>query len=135
AVPRVERRAAGSRRFRAVGAVLGGGAMKTALLEILRAPGTHGAIWLEQTGGSGEEIESGVLRAADSRTYQVREAIPRFTDMADAGQAQTRDAFGFKWARRDTYDPDASRQRGAEWCLECDGFPDLDAGATHVRVL
>lgn len=107
--------------------------MKPALLDLLRAPGTRDAVCLEQARRSGDEIESGVLRAADGRAYQIRDAIPRFTEMVDAGQAQTRDTFGFKWARRDTYDSDASRRRVADWCLERYGFASLDAWASYFE--
>ena len=105
--------------------------MKAGLLEILRAPGSLAPLCLEQASSSGDETESGVLRSADGRSYEVRKASPRFTEMADADQAQTRDAFGFKWARRDTYDSDASRDRVARWCLERYGFASLDAWASH----
>ncbi len=105
--------------------------MKTALLDILRAPGTRGEVRLENGVTAADQIQSGVLRAADGRTYQVRDGIPRFTDMEDPGQAQTRDAFGFKWARRETYDSDASRQRVAAWLVERYGYPSIDAWAAH----
>jgi SAM-dependent methyltransferase len=107
--------------------------LKEPLLEILRVPGTLQPVSLEQPTATGDEITSGVLRAADGRSYHVRDGIPRFTDMEDAGQAQTRDAFGFKWARRDTYDSEASRDRVARWCLERYGLPSLDAWATRFE--
>jgi len=105
--------------------------LKAALLEILRASGTRTPLRLDQACASGAEIESGVLQSADGRSYQIRDGIPRFTDLEDASQAQTRDAFAFKWARRDTYDSDASRQRVGRWCLERYGFPSLDDWAAY----
>jgi SAM-dependent methyltransferase len=40
-----------------------------------------------------------------------------------APQGQTRDTFGFKWARRDTYESDAVKAHGRQWLLDryCDG--------------
>jgi SAM-dependent methyltransferase len=37
---------------------------------------------------------------------------------SSSAQAQTRDAFAFKWARRDTYESDAVRTHGRQWLLE-----------------
>lgn len=105
--------------------------MKAALLDILRAPGSLAPLHFEQPPAGGEEIESAILRSADGRSYKVRAAIPRFADTDDADQAQTRDAFGFKWAKRDTYDSDASRDRVAHWCLERYGFPSVDSWASY----
>ena len=107
--------------------------MKATLLELLRAPGTLEPVCLEQQSARSGEIESGVLRAPSGQTFPVRDAIPRFTDVEDAAQAQTRDTFGFKWARRDTYDSDASRARVAQWCLERYGFPSLEQWASYFE--
>ena len=100
--------------------------MTPALLEILREPGTTAALQFE-----GDLDDRGVLRAAGGRSFEVRKGIPRFTDMEDAGQAQTRDAFGFKWARQDTYDSPASRDRMGRWLVERYGFPSVEAWAQH----
>jgi len=105
--------------------------VKPGLLDILRAPGSLAPLCLEQASTSDDETESGVLRSPDGRSYQVRNAIPRFTRMDDEGQAQTRDTFGFKWAKRETYDSAASRERVSQWCLERYGFPSLDAWASY----
>ncbi len=109
--------------------------MKSELVGLLRAAGSRAPLRLDNPSGSNGEIESGLLRAPDGREYHVRGGIPRFTAMGDAGQAQTRDAFGFKWAKRDTYDSPASRQRMAEWLLERYGFASLDAWASHFEGL
>jgi len=105
--------------------------VKAALLEILRAPGGSAPVCLADAVVSAWDITSGMLTDPDGASYQVRDGIPRFTDIADAGQAQTRDSFGFKWARRDTYDSPGSRDRMARWLLERYGFPSLDAWAAH----
>jgi arsenite methyltransferase len=107
--------------------------MRAALMDILRAPRTLDALSLEEASSSGDDTEAGVLRSPDGRAFQIRGAIPRFTELDDAGQAQTRDAFGFKWARQDTYDSDASRERVATWCLERYGFPSVAGWAAHFE--
>jgi SAM-dependent methyltransferase len=78
-------------------------------------------------------MEAGILRASDGRCFEIRGAIPRFTGLDDADQAHTRDAFGFKWGRVDTYDSAASRHRVAEWCLERYGFSSVSSWASHFE--
>ncbi|MFZ5996232.1 MAG: class I SAM-dependent methyltransferase [Nitrospirota bacterium] len=52
------------------------------------------------------------LDAASSREYSER-------------QRQTRDAFGFKWAKRETYESDSMKENTRRWLLEryCDNDP------------
>ena len=107
--------------------------MKAPLLEILRAPGTLATLCLEQASTEGQEVETGRLRSSDGRSFEIRDAIPRFTDLEDPAQAQTRDAFGFKWGRLDTYDSKASRERVAQWCLERYGFTSVAAWASRFE--
>ena len=107
--------------------------MKQALVDILRAPGTRGSLRLDADSSGGGVITSGTLRSDDGRTYQVRDGIPRFTDMPDRGQAETRDSFGFKWAKQDTYDSKPSRDRMARWLLERYGFASTEAWAAHFE--
>src|SRR5436190_2319234 len=109
--------------------------VKQTLLEILRAPGTRTRLRLEPSSPPDPEIERGVLRAEDGRAFEVRAGIPRFIELEDAGQAETRDAFGFKWAKRDTYDSEGARARMERWLLERYGFPSLTAWAAHFEAL
>ncbi len=46
-------------------------------------------------------------------------------DAVSADQEQTRDAFGFKWAKRDTYEADAVQDMTRDWLFEryCSGDP------------
>lgn len=97
--------------------------MNAVLLDILRAPATRGPL----------TFDHGALTAGDGRRYPVRDGIPRFMDTEDAGQLQTRDSFGFKWAKQDTYDSAPSRQRMAQWLIERYGFPSTDAWADHFN--
>lgn len=104
--------------------------MRSTLLELLRTPVTLAPLSLKTVDDASGDIETGTL-VSGSRAFEIRDSIPRFTELADEGQAQTRDAFGFKWARRDTYDSAASRARVAAWCIERYGFSSVDAWATH----
>lgn len=51
-------------------------------------------------------------------TFVVRGGIPRSARLHSATQAQTSDAFGFKWAKRDTFESDQGRARMREWLFE-----------------
>ena len=93
-------RAAGRGRVGVVLSALGSGAVKAPLLEILRSPGTLKPLCLERAQNRDGETDTGFLRSPDGRSFEVRDAIPRFTEMEDSAQAQTRDAFGFKWGSR-----------------------------------
>lgn len=50
--------------------------------------------------------------------FTVIDGIPRQKSLLSERQAQTQDAFAFKWAKRDTFDSDASRERVREWLVE-----------------
>jgi len=77
------------------------------------------------------EIVSGELTASDGTAYPIVSGIPRFVFTDDAGQAQTSDAFGFKWKKRDTYDSAEVRQSAAEWYVEKYGFGSLEEWARY----
>lgn len=51
--------------------------------------------------------------------------VPAQNRVASANQAQTRDAFAFKWARRDTYESDAVKAHTRAWLVDryCAGDP------------
>jgi arsenite methyltransferase len=95
--------------------------VKQALLEILRAPGTRSAL----------TRDGDALLAPDGRRYPIRDGVPRFVETDDAGQLQTRDSFGFKWAKQDTYDSPASLERMGQWLIERYGFNSIDEWAAH----
>lgn len=61
------------------------------------------------------EGSSFVLREQD---FVVKNGIPRCRKYVSDAQAQTREAFGFKWQKRDTFDSPASLARMREWLLE-----------------
>jgi arsenite methyltransferase len=73
--------------------------------------------WLQDLLGvelpqEGEEVR------IHGRTYELRDGILRArSDVSDA-QAQTSDAFGFKWHQRDTFESDVSLARLKSWLIE-----------------
>ncbi|HUP59826.1 MAG TPA: class I SAM-dependent methyltransferase [Thermoanaerobaculia bacterium] len=83
--------------------------------------------------------DGAALCAEDGARYPIVNGIPRFVLTADAGQTQTREAFGFKWKKRETYDSPAAKRTAAHWYLEKYGFSSLDEWAawfdTHESVV
>lgn len=77
----------------------------------------------------GTEPGEGGLRSATGKIYPVLRGIPRLLEVHDAGQGQTQDAFGFKWAKRDTYDSDAFKKVTLEWYVKKYGFTSGEAWA------
>jgi SAM-dependent methyltransferase len=73
--------------------------------------------WLERLLGSPIPAEGGTveLRGGD---FVVRDGILRATGVVSEAQAQTSDAFGFKWHQRDTFESDASLNRMRKWLIE-----------------
>lgn len=71
------------------------------------------------------------LIAESGARYPVVSGIPRFVTTREPGQVQTRDAFAFKWKKRDTYDSPEMRASAAEWYLEKYGFASLDEWAAQ----
>lgn len=97
--------------------------MDKALVEILADPASGEALELEPgaVDGDGEVVE-GALRSPDGRSYTIKDGIPRFVEIADAGQQQTADTFGYKWQQRDSYDSPGFREFAMGWFLERYGF-------------
>jgi SAM-dependent methyltransferase len=62
------------------------------------------------------------LRAPDGRAFPIRDGIPRFVGALEAGQQQTSDTFGFKWAKEETYDSPEMHAFALGWLLERYGF-------------
>jgi len=65
------------------------------------------------TGGpwAGERPMSGQL-------FVIRDGIPRSRALLSDAQAQTEEAFGFKWKKRDTFDSPASLAGARKWLIE-----------------
>lgn len=96
--------------------------MKSALLSLLVDPVDRGPLALDAAESAGDEVVAGTLRARNGAVYPVESGIPRFCELDDPGQAQTRDAFAFLWKDQDSFSSDAARSTYARWLVENYGF-------------
>jgi len=104
-------------------------AVSPELLSALRAPSTLADLTLAKDPQSGKEI----LISPTGESYEIREDIPRFADIDDAGQAQTADAFGFKWAATHTYKSESLRAFSTDWLLRRYGFESAEHMRSHIQ--
>jgi len=73
--------------------------------------------WLFEILGTAP-LEEGEEVVLAGRRFRLKEGVIRaLTAMSDA-QAQTSEAFGFKWAKRETFESDAVRRRSRDWLIE-----------------
>ncbi|MFM9847866.1 MAG: class I SAM-dependent methyltransferase [Hyphomicrobiaceae bacterium] len=72
------------------------------------------ANWIAQILG-GQPPAEGQRAVLGGRTLMARGGVLRDTAVFDPDQEQTKDTFGFKWAKRDTYASDAMRTASREW--------------------
>jgi arsenite methyltransferase len=54
---------------------------------------------------------------SSSPDFVVEQGIPRQKAVFTSSQGQTADSFGFKWAKRDTYESDAAMAMQRDWVL------------------
>jgi SAM-dependent methyltransferase len=73
--------------------------------------------WIDTLLGGPLPPEGGTL-LRQGRTLRMSGGLLRDLAIADAGQAQTRDAFAFKWSRRETYQSEAMRTAIGSWLSE-----------------
>jgi arsenite methyltransferase len=76
----------------------------------------------------------------DTKVLTMSEGVVRFEDSVSHAQQQTKEAFGYKWAQRDSFESDIMVSRTRQWLIEryaepspyVDSFPQkpiiLDAG-------
>jgi arsenite methyltransferase len=57
------------------------------------------------------------------QNFVMTRGIPRSQELASGAQAQTEEAFGFKWQKRDTFDSPVSLARAREWLIARYGDP------------
>jgi arsenite methyltransferase len=96
--------------------------MRRQLLDILADPVDGSKLRLNVSVDEGEEITAGELRGGAGRAYPIRDGIPRFVEVEDEGQAQTRSSFGFKWTKRDSFGSEGMQRELHGWLLERYGF-------------
>jgi arsenite methyltransferase len=113
--------------------------MKQELVTLLVDPVDRQRLELRVLSSLGDDLVDGQLIASNGRTYAVNRGIPRLVVESDAAQAQTSDAFGFKWQKRDTYDSPEFRNVSTQWCVDKYGFGSLkewtQSFATSDRIL
>lgn len=73
--------------------------------------------WIDTLLGGPLPAEGGTLLRRE-RTLRMSAGLLRDLAVTDVGQAQTRDAFAFKWSRRDTYQSEAMRTAIGAWLAE-----------------
>lgn len=79
--------------------------------------------WFEELLGVPMPAEAGTvaIRGAD---FVLRDGILRAKSLASASQAQTSEAFGFKWKRRESYDSPQMLATIRAWLAQRYGAPD-----------
>src|SRR5260221_7069738 len=73
--------------------------------------------WLWEVLGVPPCSEGESLHRGSDR-FLLRKGILRSERTSSATQAQTSDAFGYKWQKRDTFESDQSRSRMREWLFD-----------------
>jgi arsenite methyltransferase len=63
-------------------------------------------------------LDEGMEFSLGGQLFVVRDGLPRSSKLVSAAQAQTRETFGFKWKKVDTFDSPASLARMREWLVE-----------------
>lgn len=97
--------------------------MKKALLDLLVEPTTNGPLTLESTALADDgSVSEGSLHTVGGQRYAIQRSIPRFVRTDDEGQLQTSDSFGFKWARRESYEDPGAFASYREWLVGKYGF-------------
>lgn len=65
-----------------------------------------------------DELPEGAQLTLRGEAFEVQDGILRQRAVVSERQAQTSDTFGFKWAKRDTFESDASLARMKAWLVE-----------------
>ena len=73
--------------------------------------------WLWPLLDRAEPAHEGEVWNAGGQALVMQDAIPRALTLV-AAQAQTAEAFGFKWKKRDTFESPASLARMRTWLIE-----------------
>jgi len=73
--------------------------------------------WLLELLGVGREAAASEAEIRGQR-FIARDGILRAAALVSDAQQQTSDTFGFKWAKRDTFESEVSLRRMREWLVE-----------------
>ncbi len=96
--------------------------MKTALLSLLVDPVEQRPLGLVDAPVADGEITQGQLVAQNRAVYPIHAGIPRFVNVEDQGQIQTREAFDFLWKEQASFSSPAAQSLYANWLVENYGF-------------
>lgn len=88
-------------------------------------PGTYAQepAWVAEVLGV-RRLDEGMEFSLGGHRFVVRDGMARSSKLVSAAQAQTRETFGFKWKKVDTFDSPTSLARMREWLIE--RYGDLD---------
>jgi arsenite methyltransferase len=64
------------------------------------------------------QLDEGLVFSMGEQSFVVRDGLPRSSKLVCAAQDQTRETFGFKWKKVDTFDSPASLARMRGWLIE-----------------
>jgi SAM-dependent methyltransferase len=73
--------------------------------------------WLWPLLGRAAAPQEGEAWRSAGAPMVMRGGLPRAQNLVSAAQAQTEGSFGFKWAKRDTFESDASLQHLRSWLM------------------
>jgi arsenite methyltransferase len=94
--------------------------------------------WLHQVLGEFATHEGATFELR-GQPFVMRDRIPRSRKLLDGPQAQTRNAFEYKWKKRDTFDSQTSLARARSWLVqrygEVGNAPWLDEYGAHPLLL
>jgi SAM-dependent methyltransferase len=107
--------------------------MNERLAELLVDPDSKRPLRLVDTRREGDEVVEGVMAATDAGSYSIVGGIPRFVTDDDPGQLQTRDSFGYKWSRRESFDSPRVLETLSAWLVRRYGFTDRKAMCDYFR--
>ncbi len=79
--------------------------------------------WFEEALGAALPPEGGTVTIGGAE-FVMRDGILRAKNLASASQAQTSEAFGFKWKRRESYDSPPMLAAIREWLVQRYGSPE-----------
>jgi arsenite methyltransferase len=74
--------------------------------------------WLVQLLGLPPKLEEGATAEVGGVSLELRDGILRARALVSPAQSQTADSFGYKWAKRETFESEHTRARTREWLVE-----------------
>ena len=108
--------------------------MKTAVLDVLAAPGDRSALTVTDDRSDGGDVLEGTLAAKDGRTFAIHEGVPRMAPELQSAdeQSDTRTTFGSKWATITDEERDRLSVFQHRWFEERFGYGDEDGLAREL---